>query len=148
MEAPDLNSMDQGLLYRVKRAARHIGEQHAHIGEIFRTLESAIARGDAAAARQGFERYSGAIDAHFSLEDRVFFPALHGLHPEHAKALEDLTEEHRGFLAELDRLGRELDAGLERFGAGLAAIALELSVHESREERLVRELGTRPPATA
>ena len=29
-EAPSLNQMTHGLLYRVKRAARQIGEQHAH----------------------------------------------------------------------------------------------------------------------
>lgn len=135
-----MNHMSHGLLYRVKRAAKQIGEQHANIGEIFRGFEPAIERGDSEAARDLFRRYCGAIDAHFALEDGVFFPALHGLHPERVIDLETLSEEHVGFLGQLEHLRSLLDTDLAGFGHGLRSLASELGIHESREERLVREL--------
>jgi hypothetical protein len=139
--------MTHGLLYRVKRAARQIGEQHALLGEILRALKPAIARGDTPEARSLIERYRRAIDAHFTLEEDVFFPALHGLHPNHAKELELLGAEHAGFRLQVDRLGSLLDGSLGEFEAKLGSYERELEVHETREERLVRELAavSRPP---
>jgi hypothetical protein len=132
--------MTHGLLYRVKRAARQIGEQHTQLDEILRALRPAIVRGDAAEARSLIVRYRLAIEAHFTLEEDVFFPALHGLHPRHAKDLELLGAEHAGFRQQLDRLGALLDSGLGAFEAGLGSYERDLAVHETREERLVREL--------
>jgi len=140
--------MTHGLLYRVKRAARQIGEQHALLDEILRALRPAIERGDAPEARSLIERYRRAIEAHFTLEEDVFFPAIHGLHPNHAKELEVLGAEHARFRQQLDRLGALLDNGLGEFEAGLGSYERDLAVHESREERLVRELAalSRRPA--
>ena len=132
--------MTHGLLYRVKRAARQISEQHVQLGEILRALRPAIACGDAQEARSLIERYRRAIESHFSLEEDVFFPALHGLHPNHGEDLEQLGADHEDFRLQLDRLGALLDGNLGAFEAGLALYERDLAVHESREERLVREL--------
>jgi hypothetical protein len=140
-----MNHMKDGLLYRVKRAARQIGEQHANLDEILRGFEPLLTRGDSAAVRELFQRYRGALDAHFSLEEGVFFPALHGLHPERSRELEELGAEHRGFLAKLEGLAGELDRDLVGFGRGLKAIAGEFAAHESREERVVRQLAAESP---
>lgn len=134
-----MNQMNDGLLYRVKRASRQIAEQHAHLSEILRGFEPLLERGDGGAVRELFQRYRGALDAHFSLEEAVFFPALHGLHPERSADLEALSAEHQEFLGKLARLSEGLEADLEGFRRGLRAISSEFATHESREEKVVRQ---------
>jgi len=86
-------------------------------------------------------RFSGAMDAHFALEDGVFFPALHGLHPEQRSELEELSRQHQSFGVEIERLRQWLEKGsLERFGTAFHELLRGLALHESREEKMVRSL--------
>jgi hypothetical protein len=133
--------MVAGLRYRVKRAARQIGEQHRQMEALLGQLGAALGRGDRGEARHLLSRYRGALDAHFGLEEDVFFPALHGLHPEHTGELDGLSREHGEFTAALARLdgflaGESLDAFLGPF----RELVKQMAEHEQREERLVRRL--------
>jgi hemerythrin superfamily protein len=129
---------DAGLRYRMRRALRQIGEQHLALHEIHERLVSAIASGGRLEARDVFVRFRHAIGAHFELEDGVFFPALHGLHPEEQEALEALGRDHAALLAALQRLVPLLEeAALERFGAAFDTFRRDLAQHEKREEALV-----------
>jgi hypothetical protein len=132
---------DSGLRYRMRRALRHIGDQHRQLHEILDRLEAAVASGDRQELRDAFVRYRHAIGAHFELEDSVFFPALHGLHPDEQEPLEALSGEHVGLLAELQRLGPLVEApALDGFGAAFSGFRAGLAEHERREERLVARL--------
>jgi len=127
-----------GLRYRMRRALRQIGEQHRQLREIHARLAAAIAAGERQEARDAFVRYRHALGAHFELEDDVFFPALHGLHPEEREDLEALGGDHAGLLAALQRLASLLEASaLDRFGEALDAFRGDLTRHEKREEDLV-----------
>jgi len=139
MQAMELG--DSGLRYRLRRALRQIGEQHRQLREIQAGLEAAAARGDRAALRDAFVRYRHAIGAHFELEESVFFPALHGLHPAEQEPLEALGRDHVEMLAELQRVSPLLDApGLDGFGAAFGAFRSSFASHERREEALVARL--------
>lgn len=142
-----MNQDEPGLQLRVRRLLRQMVAQHRHLKPIYQALGHALAQG-ADEARSAFEGYREAIDAHFSLEDDFFFPALHGLRPERASDLEALVREHRGFLADVGRIGEAVRAGdLERAGKALEAFSAALAAHESREEELVsafRERGQAP----
>jgi hypothetical protein len=130
-----------GLRYRLRRALRQIGEQHHQLHEIHDRLAAAIAAAERPVARDAFVRFRHAIGAHFELEDEVFFPALHGLHPEERGNLEGLGSDHAGLLAALKQLGSLFEeASLERFGAAFDAFRLELATHEKREEGLVARI--------
>lgn len=133
--------MVAGLRYRVKRAARQIGEQHRHMEQLVLQLGAVLTQGDRGEARHLLSRYRGAVDAHFGLEESVFFPALHGLHPEHTRELDELAAEHGEFkdaLADLDDL---LGAPtLDGFLAPFRSLVKRMAEHEQREERLVRRL--------
>jgi hemerythrin-like domain-containing protein len=132
---------DSGLRYRMRRALRQIGEQHRQLREILGRLEAAAAAGDRGELRDAFVRYRHAIGAHFELEDAVFFPALHGLHPEEQEPLEALSAEHGGLLAELQRFAALVEApALEAFGAAFAGFRARLDAHERLEESLVSRL--------
>lgn len=130
-----------GLRYRMRRALRQIGDQHRRLHEIRDRLGAAVASGSRRDARDAFVRYRHAIGAHFELEDAVFFPALHGLHPEEREDLDALGADHVGLLATLQRLLPLLDeAPLERFGAAFDAFGASLGQHERREEALVSRI--------
>jgi len=102
-------------------------------------------------ARAEFQRFHDALDAHFTVEEQIHFPALHGLRPELDAELADLVAEHRVFretLAELTgRLERAaleasaetLEASAETLDACAAALdrfVIDLARHEGREERM------------
>ena len=132
---------DSGLRYRMRRALRQIGEQHRQLREILDRLEAAVAAGDRHELRDAFVRYRHAVGAHFELEDGVFFPALHGLHPEEQEPLEALSGEHVGLLEQLQQLAPLVDApALDGFGAAFSGFRAGLGAHERREESLVAHL--------
>ena len=95
------------------------------------------------------ERYCTAVRAHFALEEDVFFPALHGLHPEHGPALEALCVDHVDFGRDLERLGASLeDEELEARRRAFRHHQERMGEHEAREEQVARELAARPPRDA
>ena len=136
-----MESDGSGLRYRLRRALRQIGEQHRQLRELHAALRRAMASQDRQDARERFRCYREAVGAHFELEDDVFFPALHGLHPEHAEALESLGRDHDALLDELVRLGSLLEGEAPAaFGAGFDALRAAFASHETREEDLVSRL--------
>jgi len=139
MQAMDLG--DPGLRYRLRRALRQIGDQHRLLHELRERVAAALAAGEDGELRDAFVRYRHALGAHFELEDAVFFPALHGLHPEEQDDLEALSREHDGLLGGLRHLAELLEVpGGEALAAALAAFQDELARHERREEGLVSRL--------
>jgi hypothetical protein len=139
MQAMELGG--SGLRYRLRRVLRQIGEQHRQLREIQAGLDAAAAGGERAALRDAFVRYRHAIGAHFELEERVFFPALHGLHPDEREPLEALARDHAEMLGLLQRASPLLDApGLDAFGAAFGAVRSSFASHERREEALVARL--------
>lgn len=139
-----MNQMSHGLQYRLRRAARQMGEQHIQLGEILGALEPAVREQRRAEAVALFERYREALEAHFSLEEGVFFPALHGLHPEHGRELELLGHEHAGLKAQIERLSGLVERDFDAFGPALHALTRALESHEAREEKLARALSDEP----
>ena len=136
-----MDPMSSGLRFRLKRAARQTGEQHEHIHEILRDFESAVADGDRERLVEVFGLYRSALAAHFQLEEEVFFPALHGLHPEHGEELEELAAQHVVVADALDDLALRIESeSLDVFAAEVRALVVEMGHHEKREERLVRRL--------
>ena len=137
--------MVAGLRYRVKRAARQIGEQHRHMEQLLAQLGAALERGERGESRHLLNRYRGALDAHFALEDSTHFPALHGSNPSLLPVLERLVEDHVRFRAELDAIaefvaGASIDAAVGR----LSTLAVRLGRHEEEEEAIFPGGGVAP----
>jgi hypothetical protein len=132
-----------GLALRMARERRVISAQHRQLDDFVVLLAAALDAADAPSARVAYERFASALDAHFALEERFYFPALHSLRPALAADLEALEAEHRALGEGLARLGQLADAGdcpaslalLERFAG-------ELAEHEGREEGLLASLRT------
>ena len=133
--------MATGLRFRVHRAARKIAAQHEHIHAILADFDVALAEGSCDRVAEMYGRYRSALEAHFALEEEVFFPALHGLQPEHGHELNALSREHEGFLVQLAALGERLvEKHLEGFERVFRDLVSELDLHERREEVIARSL--------
>ena len=136
-----MDPMVTGLRYRVRRVSRQIAQQHKHMHELARELEQAFTEQLPDKLKEVLMRFRGAMDAHFALEDGVFFPAIHGLHPEQRSELEELSRQHQDFGVEFEGLRQRLEEGsLERFGTAFHELLRGLALHERREEKMVRSL--------
>jgi hemerythrin-like domain-containing protein len=140
-----MSQLETGLRHRLRRGVRQMATQHRQLRALHQALAEAIASERAAAARDCVERLRSAVEAHFSLEEGVFFPAVHGLHPESAPELNALTREHDDFLAALSQLDELLARGaapaaLDAFAAKYRAFSETIAEHERREEQLVASL--------
>jgi Hemerythrin HHE cation binding domain len=130
-----------GLRHRVRRLSQQIAEQHRQLDLLQREVFAALARDARADGRHALERFTSALAGHFDLEQRVFFPALHGLAPSRTQELEALEREHAGFLSELHRSLAELETVPgDAFGREFQQCLDGLRGHERREERLVGEI--------
>ena len=139
-----MESMETGLRFRLKRAARQIGEQHRDLDRICLELGEALADGAVNDARDAFQRYCSAVEAHFNLEEEVFFPAIHGLHPEQGDELESLSRDHGELSKELQQMAEQmLRSGVEAFASSFQTHLQALAAHEGREEQLVSKLAER-----
>jgi len=133
--------METGLRHRLRRAARQMSSQHEHLRTLIQAIADAADVGQAAKVEESVDRLRGAIEAHFSLEDDIFFPALHGLHPETGRELHALMREHVDYLEDLARLRERMATGtLAAFAEGFEAFSQSIAAHERREERLVASL--------
>jgi hypothetical protein len=130
-----------GLRQRMQRAARSISEQHHQLDTLYADLSDALDRRDDHQARLVFLRFSDALNAHFSLEETLFFPALNGLHPPAAAEVAALALEHRRFDAALAEISEKLRSeALAGAGEQLDQLATALGAHERREESLLRSV--------
>jgi hypothetical protein len=130
-----------GLRMRMGREAGRISSQHAQLGAFFEGVARALERGDGMAAASAFTRFGDAFDAHISLEDHLFFPALHGMRPDFDRELTRLVAEHEGFRRDLNRLERTIEEGdLHSAARDMDVLGRALADHEAREEELVRRI--------
>jgi hypothetical protein len=130
-----------GLGRRLRIEARRISSQHRQLDELYELLVEALREGVPATVCRGFERFRDALEAHFTMEDNVHFPALHGLRPDLERSLTELAHEHRSMRLALDLVhacfnAGDLDGGMDR----LDALAETLATHEELEEGLVADL--------
>jgi iron-sulfur cluster repair protein YtfE (RIC family) len=141
----DSASHEDGLGLRLRREALRVASQHHQLDQFHEIFESALARGDAAAAELSFSRFADALEAHFGLEEQVYFPALHGREVVAASELAELAREHDALRAAVAEIAAALRArDLPACEAAVGAWLPRLVLHERREEALMaRETGAR-----
>jgi len=126
---------------RLAHEARRIARQHERFEELRSTTRDALEHGGGDARRKALHTLATSLEAHFTLEEHVQFPALHGLHPEADRDLADLVAEHHRFREELATLAQQ--GGSDADGARAVAVASferfsdALRQHEAREEGLL-----------
>lgn len=134
----DVEALDGGLPMRVRREALRIAAQHHQLDEFHAVFEDALARGDLSGASVSFANFADALEAHFSLEEEFYFPALHGYRRDLASELARLTRDHAALRTGMAQLSAELGRG-DRAACelGFEAWLAQLLAHERLEEALM-----------
>jgi hypothetical protein len=132
-----MEGMRAGLRSRLRRAQQRVGKQHRSLREIAVELDRALVSGSSESVDAWLARMRDGLAAHFELEEKVLFPALHGLDPARLPELEQLERDHGRFLDDLGALlGRERSESAPA-PAHLKGLRERLAAHELREERLL-----------
>jgi iron-sulfur cluster repair protein YtfE (RIC family) len=132
---------DIGLRYRMRSERRRISSQHRKLDELFAAVDEALFRSGIHTARVAFTRFGDALEAHLSLEESIYFPALHGLRPDAAGELDHLLAEHTELRRRMRELSALFEAGeTETTAARLASLADRVADHEEAEELLIARI--------
>jgi hypothetical protein len=113
--------------------------QHRRLDGLFEEVRNALTQ--AGLASEALAALGEALSAHFEQEDRLYYPTVGSLRPEHRATVERFAADHVRFLTRLEDLSRRVEGQLlgeaaqefERFAADFAG-------HEAGEEALLRTL--------
>ncbi len=131
-------SSEPGLRLRMRSEERRITSQHRQLDELFSRVQASLAEAGAHKALGDFVLFATALEAHMSVEEDIYFPALHGLRADTADELTELVAEHAELKKSLERIHAELEEDdVEAAGPGLDELADFVDRHEAREERLI-----------
>jgi len=141
------SNKDGGLRLRMRGEETRISSQHERLDELCREVYMRIEKDGAALAINDFLLFVTALDAHMTVEEDIYFPALHGLREDAGEELAKLVAEHETLREGADEIRLLLKAG-DRDGARLAldSLAREISRHEQAEEDLIARI-TEGPVT-
>ena len=127
-----------GLALRMQREIRVIAAQHRQLDAFYARVAAAVHGDEPDEARTAFARFADALEAHFALEDGLYFPALCGLRPSFARHLESLSDEHQQIRERLAGVARLVEAGVcAECARPLEGLAGDIAAHEGREEELL-----------
>jgi hemerythrin len=138
-----------GFERRLRFESARISSQHEKLNELYADLRRELARSARHNAFVCFGRFRDALEAHFEVEDRLYFPAVHGFHPHEEPLLSELAREHETFRKELATIGRLLEAHEhEESEELLARLVARLILHEQKEDALLTRISVRRTAGA
>jgi hypothetical protein len=114
--------------------------QHRELDGLFEGVRSAFAD----AGRETGEalgELGEALAAHFEQEDRLYYPTVGSLRPEHRSTVERLAGDHERFLGRLEGVAERVrHGGLEQAAQEFERFAADFARHEAAEEALLRAL--------
>jgi hypothetical protein len=140
---PDSSARNRqpGLTKRMGSESLRISSQHRQLDSFYSLVMDSLEEGDRKRAPAAFQRFFDALDSHITLEDSIYFPALHGLRPEFALELADLVREHADLRADLREIEKLIqDDDLRGSADRLDALGVALAAHEGREELLLARI--------
>lgn len=133
------NHIEQpGLRARMGREGQRISSQHRQLDTLHEMIHQSARNGSRADVRRAFERFSDAFEAHISLEDGFYFPAVRGMHPQVGADLDALVADHQRFRRDLAALQGRFDGDAhDDWQQPLERFVDAVSEHELREEALL-----------
>ena len=123
---------------KLRYASGRIASQHHRLESFYSIVSNALARGDEYEAEAGLTSFIDALDAHFTLEECEWFPALASAQSALRQEIAELTIEHEKFLQDLDQVRKRLR--MSEFEASFACFdrfLIELARHDDQEERIL-----------
>ncbi len=130
---------------RLRGQERRIENQHERLDQLCREVYATLGKDGPTAAINDFLLYKSAIEAHMTLEEEMFFPALHGLRGDLSSVLTELVKDHVEVRNELEEIKLRLksrDGTAARLG--LESLARLFERHEKVEEDLIAHVSEGP----
>jgi iron-sulfur cluster repair protein YtfE (RIC family) len=115
----------------------YLTSDHRGIDELFEQAQKRVRDGQAALAREPFEKFAARLGRHIRLEEEVVFP-LFEARTRIAGPAQVMRREHRLLEAHLEQARLALASeDLPRFAAAAASLGALLGEHNMKEERIV-----------
>ncbi|MBW2418408.1 MAG: hemerythrin domain-containing protein [Deltaproteobacteria bacterium] len=130
-----------------------VSGEHRRLEEMFEDLRAALRpqendAGALPAASKVLEEMREELEAHFDVEERLYYPSLWALRPERKAPLHALLQRHPRFLTQLEKIARSLQAeALSEAETLFDSFASDFALHEDAEETLLKNLEQTLPPT-
>ncbi len=120
-------------------AAMPAGPDEGRPDALFAEARGALQRGDRRQSRASIESLVRALEVHFALEDRVYFPALCALQPGVEPDIRRLQREHGELREHLATIAGCLEGGTDpaSLTRAFSILVTAFHDHESREEAIL-----------
>ncbi len=116
-------------------------QEHSELDRLVRAVEARMGRGSLARTSQALEELEAVLDAHFTVEERVYFPLIEKLSPERHTSIQAAREGHLGISELLDELRDLVECGeLAAARRALANLLDQFRDHEIHEAKLIGDL--------
>lgn len=130
--------------HRLARSRMQIADQHAGLDGLQVEVQRALDEGDRASIEDAVRALSGALEAHFSLEERAYYPDRATIDAGLANRFDEFEGEHEQLRAELDDLRAAVVRGdMPALGGLFSIFAVALAQHEADEEKTMADLAER-----
>ena len=130
-----------GLGKRLQFETVRISSQHEKLNQLYGDLRRELERGARHNAIVCFGRMRDSLEAHFEVEDQVYFPAVHGFMPKHSELLTRLSSDHEAFRNDLHEIAGLLEAHeMTETGRLLEGLVARLLAHEESEDALMADI--------
>lgn len=122
--------------------------EHSELDRLVAALERTLGGRRAAEVQDALDDLQESLEAHFNLEERLYFPLVERYSPDHASAVRAAVQGHAAIRLALRELSDLVEAG--ETSAARRALGLLLDQfrsHEAHEEQLISELEDRERGT-
>jgi iron-sulfur cluster repair protein YtfE (RIC family) len=116
-------------------------EEHSELDGLVEAVEQTMGEGDAARAAQALEQLDEALDAHFAVEEQVYFPLVERFSPLHSSVVQAARLGHTKIRERMRSLRGLVENG--EIGPARRALLVLLDrfrTHETEERKLILEL--------
>jgi len=115
--------------------------EHSELAELVHAVEETLARGSLERTSQALEDFEGVLDAHFTVEEEVYFPVVEKLSPRHQSIIRTVREGHVKISELLDELRDLVDRGeIAAARRKLSHLLDQFRTHEEQEVKLIEDL--------
>jgi len=115
-----------------------LGKDHKFCDESFAEFENAIVKGDTEAAKSSFEKMAKEFEEHFTMEEKVLFPAFELRSGMSCGPTEVMRREHEQMRFNIGMMKKALEAANKSQLLGLCeSFNILVQQHNSKEEQIL-----------
>jgi hypothetical protein len=116
-------------------------EEHSELDRLVAAVEESLSGGRVDVSRGALDELAAALESHFDVEERVYFPLVERFSPEHAAIVRAARLGHVKVVETLENLRDLVERGQVGAARRILALLLErFRTHETEEARLIAEL--------